>query len=312
MYISCLAIVGAFFTALAASQELTKPPVQDNLDNLKQGLVNNLKVTQSSREKFRAGWMPKVCKDIANDEKRNPADFQIWKVKYNDCPEPWIMCYHRNSPSPLDALINTFGRLPVHTRDFVRHVVSIPSDGAFAYNLDGTVVFFGTTLNNLPVHIHEAAHSLDLENAYPLKPLSSSSKWLQAYDKDSAVPDPYAQSNQVENVAQNTVVATFDRNVPGGIEKVMKDSGKIKNQYTTVLNQQKEGGGLLVPGGKCRKRLPNSEAVPVGPSSRVMRARAEVEEMGERPDVSFQDKEVEVLEVVPFDTREACKGTAFT
>ena len=84
MHISSLAIVGAFFTALAASQELTKPPVQDNLDNLKRGLVNNLKVTQSSREKFRAGWMPKVCKDIANNEKRKPADFQIWKVKYND------------------------------------------------------------------------------------------------------------------------------------------------------------------------------------------------------------------------------------
>ncbi|KAL8996868.1 MAG: hypothetical protein Q9169_003720 [Polycauliona sp. 2 TL-2023] len=306
MLASSLVVVGAFFSALAASQRLNKPPIQDSLDKLKSGLLNNLKVTQSTREKFRAGWMPEVCKDVAIKEKKNPADFQIWKVKYNDCSEPWIMCYHRNSNQPLDALVNTFGRLPIHTRDFVRHIVSIPSDQTYAYNMNGNIVFFGATLNSLPIHLHEAAHSLDLQGAYPSKPLSSSPKWLNAYEKDSAVPDGYSQNNQIENVAQNTVVASFDRNVPGGVAKVLEESRKIKNQYSTVLSEQNEGGNLLVPGGKCRKRLPNSEAVPVGATSRVKGARA-LEEMAEKPDVSIKDTELEILDEVPFNTREACK-----
>ncbi|KAL8657520.1 MAG: hypothetical protein Q9226_001834 [Calogaya cf. arnoldii] len=312
MHVSSFALVGAFFSAFGASQGLNKPPLQDNLDNLKQGLINNLKVTPSTREKFRAGWMPKACMDIANEEQKNPADFQVWKVKYNDCSEPWIMCYHKDSNQPLDALINTFGRLPVHTRDFVRHLVSVPSSEWKAYNMDGNIVFFGQTLNVLPVHIHESAHSLDFQKAFPETPLSDSPKWLQAYNKDSAVLDNYSKKAQAENVAQFTVAATFGKNVPGGLEKVIKGSEKVKNQYDMLVQQQKEGGDLLVPGGKCRKRLPNSEAVKIGggANSRVMGARS-LKEEDEKPDVNFKDTELEILEVVPIDTRESCKGTKF-
>lgn len=67
----------------------------------------------------------------------------------------------------------------------------------------------------------------------------------------------------------------------------------------------------MIPGGKCRKRLPNSEAVRVGGASRVVGAAA-FDDVGEKPDVGIKDAEVEVLEVVPVDTREGCKGTAFT
>ncbi|KAL8850095.1 MAG: hypothetical protein Q9221_004956 [Calogaya cf. arnoldii] len=282
MHVSSLALVGAFFSALAASQEL---------DNLQQGLINNLKVTPSTREKFKAGWMPKTCMDIANKEKKNPTDFQVWKVKYNDCSEPWIMCYHKDSNQPLDDLINTFGRLPVHTRDFVRHLISVPSSKWEASNVDGNIVFFGPTLNNLPVHIHESAHSLDSQKAFPANQLPKSPQWLQAYEKDSAVLDRYSKETQAENVAQFTVAASYGNNVLGGLEKMVKGFGKVKNQ----------------------KRLPNSEAVKIGggAKSRVMGARALDEEDEEKPDVGFKDTELEILEVVPIDTRESCKGTKF-
>ena len=222
------------------------------------------------------------------------------------------MCYHRNSASPINALIDTFGRLPVRTREYIRHVVSIPADRPWGYHMDGTLTLLGSAIDSLAIQFHEAAHSLDLENAYPLKPLSSSPEWLQAYDKDSAVPDPYAQASQTENVAQNTVVAAFDKLVPGGIKGVMQNSGLIRNQYELILSQQAAGGDLLIPGGRCTKRMPNSQPVWVGMTSRVMRARAEVEKMGKRPDVSIHDPDLEILEVMPSDTREACKGTAFT
>lgn len=221
------------------------------------------------------------------------------------------MCYHKNSPKPFDTLVNTFGRLPVHTRDFVRHVVSVPSPNDYAYNFDANVVFFGNTLNSLNVHLHESAHSLDLQNAYPEKPLSSSAKWLNAYRQDSAVPDPYSQTNQVENVAQNTVVASYQKNVPGGFTGLNPNANRIKNQFSTVVAQQKDGGNLLIPGGNCRKRLPNSEAVPVGGTGQAV-AAASTEAIGEKPDVSIKDTTLEILPEVSFDTREACNGTVFT
>ena len=95
MYISALTLVGAFVTASAAPQKLTKLPVQYNLDNLKQGLVDNLPVTQSTTENWEKGWMPEVCKVRAQEENQNPVDFEIVKVKYDDvrsmpsaCPFP--------------------------------------------------------------------------------------------------------------------------------------------------------------------------------------------------------------------------------
>ncbi|KAL8858946.1 MAG: hypothetical protein Q9178_004625 [Gyalolechia marmorata] len=307
MRVSSLPFAGVFFSVLVASQRLTKPPLQQNLDNLKQGLVNNLKVTPHTKERLAAGWMPARCKVVANEENLNPADFQVWRVRYNDCSEPWVMCYHKNSPKPLNNLVNTFGRLPVHTRDYVRHVISAPSPDNWAYIFDASIVFFGNTLDNLAVHLHETGHALDLGNAYPAKPLSSSDRWRNAYQQDSAVPDPYSQTNQVENVAQNTVVASFHKNVNGGFPGVNPNSRRIVNQYSTVVQQQKEGGDLLIPGGKCRKRLPNNELVPVGGNSRVMG-----EAVQEKPDVSIKDSALEVMAEVSYDTREACNGTVFT
>ncbi|KAL8991624.1 MAG: hypothetical protein Q9169_007808, partial [Polycauliona sp. 2 TL-2023] len=82
-------------------------------------------------------------------------------------------------------------------------------------------------------------------------------KWTNEYNQDSAVPDPYAQTNQVENVAQNTAVTTYERNVPGGFFGLNPNANRIFHQYATVDTQQRETSppNLLV---RVRRRLASS------------------------------------------------------
>ncbi|KAL8904785.1 MAG: hypothetical protein Q9207_003049 [Kuettlingeria erythrocarpa] len=277
MHISSIGTTVALFAALASSQRLTKPPLQQNLDNLKQGFINNLNPVASTRTAFQAGYIPSDCKRIAEREGFNPADIQSWTVQYADCSAPWLFCYHRASNGPLDDFIDRFGRLPVHTRQFCRHIVSLPAAGGYAYNDGGNLVYFGVTLSDINVHIHEAAHSLDLIGIFfPDKPLSSSAKWANEYALDSAVPDPYAQTNQIENVAQNTVITTYERNVPGGFFGLNADANRIFHQFATVDTEQRQAdpANLLVKGGTCTGRLANSSPVPVSGTAATLQAAA--------------------------------------
>ncbi|KAI4241140.1 MAG: hypothetical protein L6R42_011358, partial [Xanthoria sp. 1 TBL-2021] len=264
--------------------------------------INNLKPVASTRTAYQAGYIPSDCKRIAQNEGHNPADIQSWNVKYSDCSAVWVFCYHKNSNGPLNDLIDRFGRLPVHTRQFSRHVMSLPSANGYAYNSGGNLVFFGTTLSNLNVHIHEAAHSLDLLGAfYPDKPLSGSTKWINEYNLDSAVPDPYAQTNQVENVAQNTVVTTYERNVPGGFFGLNPNANKIFHQYATVDTEQRNAAppNLLVQGGTCTGRLQDSAPVLVSSSARVA-AAAPMEAMAVPAGLA-------TIGAKDFNTKETCK-----
>ena len=180
--------------------------------------------------------------------------------------------------------------------------MSLPSTNGYAYNSGGNLVFFGTTLSNLNVHIHEAAHSLDLLGAFfPDKPLSGSTKWTNEYNLDSAVPDPYAQTNQVENVAQNTVVTTYERNVPGGFFGLNSNANRIFHQYATVDTEQRNAAppNLLVRGGSCTGRLANSAPVLVSGSARVAQAApAAVEALPEG---------VATIAGKDFDTKGTCR-----
>ncbi|KAL9595275.1 MAG: hypothetical protein Q9179_005044 [Wetmoreana sp. 5 TL-2023] len=272
-----------------------------DLDNLKAGLLNNLHPTHSTTDRFKAGYIPSDCKEIVENEKFNPADIQTWNVHYDDCSAPWIICYHKNSAAPLSSLVDRFGRLPVPTRQFVRHVISLPSANGNAYNSGGNIAFFGSTIDNLNVHLHEAAHSLDLLGAYKDKPLSSSANWINNYNQDSAVPDNYAQTDQDENVAQNTVVDTYQRNVPGGFTGLNPNANKIFHQYATVDTEQREAGNLLIPGGKCTLRLANSDPVPInGAALRVTAA--------DKPNVALP-ADISSIAGVDFNTKDSCNAT---
>lgn len=155
---------------------------------------------------------------------------------------------------------------------------------------------------DLTVFIHETGHSLDLLGAYPDNPLSSSNDWLESYAQDSHVPDPYSQTNQLENVAQHTVVAAYDLNVPGGIQGVEPKWHGIRNQLRTVEEEQAVNEEFLLRGGVCNWRLENSKAVRVNGQSNNRAARG----LAEPPDVGLSDS-VNVIEPVDFDTRNGCR-----
>ncbi|KAL8685096.1 MAG: hypothetical protein Q9218_007980 [Villophora microphyllina] len=300
MYSSSIGTTIALFVASVASQTLTKPPLQPDLDNLKQGFINNLGIIHSTQTPFQAGSIPSNCKTLVQREGFNAADIQVVTVQYDDCSAPWILCYHKSSNGPLSDLVNTFSRVPVRTRQYVRHVVSLPATYGHAYNSGGDVVMFGDTINNINVYIHESAHSLDLLGAYKDKPLSSSQKWLSEYAQDADVPDPYSQTNQIENVAQNTVVTTYERNVPGGFFGLNSNAMKIFHQYATVDTEQREAGTLLVKGGSCTLRLANSSPVPVAGTALRVAAAAQ-------PNVALLAG-ITVMPGKDFDTKDSCKN----
>ncbi|KAL8634692.1 MAG: hypothetical protein Q9228_007727 [Teloschistes exilis] len=242
------AIVSLLATSTSAA--LSKPPLHPNLDYLQQGLLDNLHPTHSTWDVWGAGWIPQDCKTMTQNAGLNPLDVETYNVHYDDCSTAWVMCRHKSSPDPLINMIDLFGRLPVHTRQYVRHMIALPDPaGGHAYNSNGNIALFNRIDGDLTVFIHESGHSLDLLGAYADKPLSSSANWLNNYNQDTAVPDPYAQTNQVENVAQNTVVDSYNLNVPGLFAGVEPGWQQIFHQFATVQTEQRNAGDLLVPGG---------------------------------------------------------------
>ena len=160
--------------------------------------------------------------------------------------------------------------------------------------------------DNPSVFLHEAGHSLDLLNAYdPSEALSSSQNWIDNYNQDVNVPDNYAQTNQIENVAQNTVVDAYNLNVPGGFAGIQPNAGNIFHQYATVDTKQREAGDLLVPGGSCTSRLTNSEPVQINGGGMMSRVKARLRR--DMPSVGLS-RDVKVIEPKDFHTGEACKA----
>ncbi len=155
---------------------------------------------------------------------------------------------------------------------------------------------------DITVFLHESGHSLDLLGAYPDKPFSSSANWINNYNLDSNVPDPYSDTNLIEDVAQVTVISSFDMNVPGGLGSIDSKHATEFHQYATLEWEAKQAGGLLVPGekGSCTHRLANSPPVPQSHSKRM------VHSLGHMPNVTLSHS-VKVIPPKEFDTSEACK-----
>ncbi|QKX57523.1 uncharacterized protein TRUGW13939_04637 [Talaromyces rugulosus] len=292
-----------FGMALAASgsmlvngQALDKPPLSDNLDYLADGNNANLAVNQGTYQQWEAGTIPADCKSLGQEEGKDPNDFEVYDVTYGDCGDPWVFCRHKDSTTTIDTTINTFSQLPVAMRSWVRHVLTMPGDDS-AYNANGNIAFFGGTSGSVDVALHETGHSLDLLGAYGDQ-LSTSQDWLDSYDQDSNVPDNYAQTSQIENVAQNTVVGVYDKVVPGGFPGVQPDYNNIIHQYTTL---QSKAGDQILPGGQCDRHLDNSEPVSTSDDS------ASVVHAANTPNVSFKGKYTNIVKNFrEFNTKEHC------
>ncbi|KAL2868793.1 uncharacterized protein BJX67DRAFT_349204 [Aspergillus lucknowensis] len=285
--------------ALASAQELDKPALTSNLDYLLEGNTDNLPSVGHSVASWEAGWIPQDCKDLGEGEDLAATDFEVYEVTYDDCADPWLVCRHKEAPNDISAIAETFGRVPVKIRDWVRQILVLPgANSAFATN--GNLAFFGTTDENVDVVIHESGHNLDGFAAFG-ENISTGEAFLAAYDADTHVPDEYARSSQAENVAQNTVVAVYDSNVPGGFPGIQPDYEAILNQYSHI---KEIAGDALLPGGTCDRHLENSESVPTGAGNTTMTSsRLFRKGLGRKPDVRLTGVYNNVVKVfTPFGT----------
>lgn len=69
--------------SLAQAQRLTKPPLENSLDYLKDGLLNNLPSVHSTNIQW-GGWIPQDCADMAKNSGLNPDDVLTYSVTYDD------------------------------------------------------------------------------------------------------------------------------------------------------------------------------------------------------------------------------------
>lgn len=86
---STLAVAALASAQHDAGAKLDKPPLRDNLDHLRQGLIDHLPETNFRAELQAAGTMPEHCNQVAtgkivSDVNYNPADFDIFNVVYDD------------------------------------------------------------------------------------------------------------------------------------------------------------------------------------------------------------------------------------
>ncbi|KAL6790959.1 hypothetical protein J3E68DRAFT_411704 [Trichoderma sp. SZMC 28012] len=275
---------------------LNKPVITPNfpgngLASLGQGLMDHLAPTHSTWDDWGAGWIPADCKSMVQGAGFSPNDIIPFNIHYDDCAQSWTFCRHKNSPLSEIQILDIFGRLPVRMRQFVRHLVFVPGNKSAGSNGDN-VLMVGDV--DVTVFAHEIGHSLDshaFDPSYGV-PFSTGNVWVSNYNLDSAVPDPYAQSSQQENFAQETVVSLYDKVVPGGIGTIQPNWQAIFHQYATL-----EGyiGNVIIPGGTCTHRLTDSAPVTMSGSKKSRRA------LGPKPKVALSP-EVKEIEAIPMES----------
>lgn len=308
MYSKIISVASAVSMASLASAALDKPVIEPEfpdggLDSLSQGLNDNLSPPGNTWKVWDEGWIPEDCKSMIEGTDFSVFDVIPFDINYDDCGDAWVMCRHKDSPLTEQDIVDTFGKIPVRFRSFVRHMLFLPGN-AGAGSTGDNVVMNGDL--GITVFIHETAHSVDGHGFPDIGGFSESQIWIDAYDADSAVPDSYAQSSQAENFAQQSVVAIYDKVVPDGIGTIQPNFAAIQNQYSAI---QTHGEDLIRPDGECASRLENSEPVEMGASAKMRPTTS-------KPDVSLR-KTTKVIKPVPmgdfeiheFDAQGNVKGT---
>ncbi|KAM7201975.1 hypothetical protein V8F33_002982 [Rhypophila sp. PSN 637] len=220
-------------------------------------MVARLPSTRFRITRWVHGYVPRAC--VTELESRGGSysakDLWVFNVNYTDCDTPWVFCNHRLSGMSDSHMAEQFGRLPVKMRSHVRHVMGLPrglNDPGCAYcePLEGDIVFLGVP--NIPgtffTWVHEVAHSIDAITIWRDREFSATEEWSTAVDKDSAVPTNYARTKQVENFAENFVVALHVR--IGGVIPGDKWN-KIKWQQRAIVDKY---GDVFDPKGTCSSR----------------------------------------------------------
>ncbi|RDW72674.1 uncharacterized protein DSM5745_07846 [Aspergillus mulundensis] len=255
-----------------ALAQLDKPIMSPAVpfDQMDTNLYDNLKSTPASYSAWDYGYLPARCHDVAESwENLSPYDMEVYNVTYEDCDRPWVMCRHKEADLSLDQMIDNFGRLPVRMRNLVRTQLAFPGRGngtllAYTFTDLGDIVYTGDLYPYIRFWIHEVGHIRDAQVNASAGDYSSSTAWLNEYNKDAYICDAYAQTNHAENFAQEVVVAAYDKVVPGGIASLVPNYEDIYNQFSTVEGLM---GDELCPGGTCERLFEDDRLVCVGPEA---------------------------------------------
>ncbi|KAH7321847.1 hypothetical protein BKA65DRAFT_407849, partial [Rhexocercosporidium sp. MPI-PUGE-AT-0058] len=168
---------------------------------------------------------------------------------------PWSFCRHRNAPISQASMIDLFGRMPVHERQWIQHVIAIP--GANSAYMGSAIIVFRGSVGTPSVFQHETGHALDFyKNGFQT---SARWEWLDAIRQDTCVPDNYANTNAVEDFAQIGVVSLFAIANPGGLDPAFGQTWHcLLSQFTIYNGFQSDS---MSPGGVCTRRWADSAII---------------------------------------------------
>ncbi|KZV88917.1 hypothetical protein EXIGLDRAFT_722096 [Exidia glandulosa HHB12029] len=251
------------FISLAQGAAINKPVLfTDGLaPHVDASLLRNLPNTSYTSDVWEWGWTPQSCMDAANAHNLSPYDFDIWNAHYSDCSTPWVFCQHHMASLTMEDLFSYFGRLPVHERQWVRHIIALPGGGS-AYMSNADIVLMGP-VKSMSVFQHEVGHAVDMyKNG---KQSSLTSNWTNAISQDSCVADDYSKTSAVEAYTQVSILCLYEIVNPGGL-----DPG-IGPQWRCLQNQKDEVDGFqrdaMWPGGSCDRRWRDADIVSMGPAT---------------------------------------------
>ncbi|KAJ7584061.1 hypothetical protein C8J56DRAFT_952527 [Mycena floridula] len=153
--------------------------------------------------------VPTACASYTGAGKECPGTMDAINITFEDCGSPWTVCRCSTADISGEETIDFLGRVPIGLRRYMGTVMVMPGGtaGAHAYTFptSGEVHFFGNCSQR--TWIHEATHAAD--GSLGITADSVGGAWAQALAKDTCVPDTYAQSNAVEDLAQMSVVKIY-------------------------------------------------------------------------------------------------------
>ncbi|OBT66254.1 hypothetical protein VE03_04345 [Pseudogymnoascus sp. 23342-1-I1] len=219
----------------------------------------HLKPTQSTYDKWAWGWIPETCFNHANDNNVSPYDMEMYNVHYTDCDSAFVFCRHNAANLAIAEMIDLFGRLPIHERQYITNVIAVPGAGS-AYETSAIVVFQGP-VGTPSVFQHEVGHAVD---AYHHDAQSSETDiFKNAINADTCVPDDYSNSSNTEDYTQISVLALYEIVNPGGLDPI-GNWRCLQNQKNVVTRLQ---GDAMTPGGTCTFRWADAAIVSMGPAT---------------------------------------------
>ncbi|KAJ7584060.1 hypothetical protein C8J56DRAFT_863494 [Mycena floridula] len=152
---------------------------------------------------------PDRCASFTGVGKECTATMTATNISYADCGAPFTICRCSDAEISLGVSIDTLGRVPIGLRRYFETIMVMAggSLGAHAYTfpVSGEAHFFGNCLVN--TWIHEATHAAD--GALGITADDVGGAWAQAVASDTCVPDAYAQTNIVEDLAQMSVLKIY-------------------------------------------------------------------------------------------------------